>query len=247
MEKVNRFDFLGLPIDIVRPENLEEVLFKLIEQPGTKQIFFLTIWDVLKAKFNLEYRLCIQNASLVLPVSKSLATGLNFLYKTKAIRYYPFKALVQFFTILEHRYKSLYLLGGHPEMLFASEKNIRNTFKSLQVVGRVPGYFSPKMEKDILLAIFKANPSMVLIGDGIKQAEKWIYERRNTFSSSIFVYYKDAYAIFSQKKKKLSEKSFEKGREIWFQIARNPLKVFLIFPYILYLLMLIGAKLFNKK
>ena len=247
MEKVSRVDFLGLPVDIVKPENFEELLFKLIEQPGTKRIFFLTIWDVIKAKFNLEFRLCVQNASLVLPDSKSIASGISFLYKKKVVRYYPFRALILFFTILEYRYKSLYLLGGHPETLFATEKNIKTTFKSLPIVGRVPGYFSKKMEKDILLAIFKANPSMVLIGDGIKNTEKWIYERRNIFPNSVFIYYKDAYAIFSQKKKKLSEKSFERGREIWFQIVKNPLKIFLGFPYIVYLFMLIGAKLFNKK
>ena len=97
MENVKRFDFLGLPLDVVKPEHLEEIIFELIEQPGIKQVFFLTIWDVLKAKCNSEFRLCIQNASLVLPVSKSLASGIKFLYRTKAIRYYPFKALIQFF------------------------------------------------------------------------------------------------------------------------------------------------------
>lgn len=247
MDEVKRVSLLGIPVDIVRPESLETILYELIEQPGTKQIFFLTIWDLLKAKVNSELRLCIQNSSLVLPVSKSIANGVKFLYKIKPVRYYQFKALIQFFTILEHRFKSLYLLGGHPEMLFVSERNIKNTFKNLQIVGRVPGYFSNKMEKDILLAIFKSNPSMVLMGDGIKNAEKWIYERRNSFSSSIFVYYKDAFAIFSQKKKKLSDSNFEKGREIWFRIAKNPLKIFLIFPYIWYILMLIWDKIFNKK
>ncbi len=247
MEKVKRVKLLGLPVDIVKPEELENIIYDLIEQPGTKQIFFLSIWDLLHAKVNSEFRNCIQNSSLVLPVSKSIASGVKFIHKTKAVRYYQFKALVHFFTILEHRFKSLYLLGGHPEMLFSSERNIRTTFKNLQIVGRVPGYFSNKMEKDVLLAIFKANPSMVLMGDGIKNAEKWIYERRNSFSSSIFVYYKDAYAIFSQKKKKLSEKSFEKGRDVWYQIAKNPLKIFLVFPYMWYLLMLIWDKLFYKR
>ena len=247
MDKVKRIDFLGLPLDVVRPEHLEELIFELIEQPGIKQIFFLTIWDVLRAKIDTEFRLCIQNASLVLPVSRSLSSGINFLCKTKVVRYYPFKALIQFFTILEQRYKSLYLLGGRPEILFSSEKNIKNTFTGLQIVGRVPGYFSSKMEKDVLLAIFKSTPSMVLVGDGVKNAEKWIYERRNSFPSSIFIYYKESYAIFSQKKKKLSEKDFEQGKEIWFKIAKNPLNVFLIFPYIWYLLILLGAKLFNKR
>ncbi len=246
MEGIERIRMLGLPIDIVRPEQLEKVVYALVEQPGTKQIVFLSVWDMLKAKNNAEYHHCIENASLVIPVSKSILSGARFLGKTIPIRYYPFKALVSFLTILENRYRSLYLLGAHPEVLKESEKNIRSTYPGLQIVGRVPGYFSKKNEKDILSAIFKANPSMVLIADGIPSGSRWAYERRNSFGSSIFVYYKDAFSIFSQKKKRLSDASFAAGREVWLEILKNPLKVFLLFPFLWYILLLIGDKLSRR-
>ncbi len=246
MEGIERIKILGLPVDIVRPEHFEKVIYSLLEQPGTKQIIFLSVWDMLKAQRNAEFLHCIENASLVLPVSKSILNGARFLKKTCPVRYYPFRALVTFLTILENRYRSLYLLGGHPEVLVESEKNIRSTYPGLQIVGRVPGYFSKKAEKDILSAIFKANPSMVLLGDGKSLGSKWAYERRNSFGSSIFVYYKDAFSIFSQKKKRLSDVSFASGREIWIEILKNPLKIFLVFPFLWYILLLIGDKISRK-
>ncbi len=246
MEGIERIRILGLPIDVVRPEDLEKVVYTLVEQPGTKQIIFLSVWDVVKAQNNSEFHHCVENASLVLPVSKSILSAARFLGKTIPVRYYPFKALVSSLTILENRYRSLYLLGGHREILKESEKNIHSTYPGLQIVGRVAGYFPKKSEKDILSAIFKANPSMVLLGDGISTGARWAYERRNSFGSSIFVYYKDAFAIFSQKKKRLSDATFEAGREVWLEILKNPLKIFLCFPFLWFILLLIGEKLSRK-
>ena len=83
---VERIKVAGVPVDIVRPENLEKVLFDLLENPGTKQIVFLSVWNLLKARSNAEYKLCLENASLVLPVSKSIVNGAVFLKKTKPKR-----------------------------------------------------------------------------------------------------------------------------------------------------------------
>ena len=54
---VERIKVAGVPVDIVRPENLEKVLFDLLENPGTKQIVFLSVWNLLKARSNAEYKL----------------------------------------------------------------------------------------------------------------------------------------------------------------------------------------------
>ena len=103
------------------------------------------------------------------------------------------------------------------------------------------------VENDIVEAIFKAQPSLVLLSDGIKEKNCWAYRRRNRFSSSIFLYYKDAFGIFSERVKRVSEKTFDRGHEIWFEIMHNPFKIFLIFPFLWYILCLIWYRLFKKK
>jgi len=246
MDDVERIRLLGVPIDVVRPEHLEKVLFQLIDQAGTKQIVLLSVWNLLKARHNAELKRCLENASLILPISKSIVNGAVFLKRSKPIRYNPFTALILFFTILETRYRSLYLLGGHKSSLIESERNIKATYPGLQIVGRFTGYFSQEVEKDVLSAIFKANPSMVLLSDGISSGIAWPYARRNSFGSSIFVYYRDALSIFSKRKKRVSSATFDSGREIWVEIFRNPLKLFLVFPFIWYIMILIRDKLFGR-
>ena len=96
-------------------------------------------------------------------------------------------------------------------------------------------------------AIYKANPALVLVSDGIKKGEKWIYDRRNQFGSSIFIYNKDILNIFSLRKKRVSKETFQRGNEIWHEIFHNPTKIFLIFPFMWYKTLLVCNRLFKKK
>ena len=126
MEKLSqRIEILGVPVDIVKVEDMENLLFQLHEQAGIKQIIFVSVWDILKAKRSPTYLNCLKNAALVLPTSKSIIKGAKFLKLEKPIRYNPFSTIISFMTALETRYKSLYLLGGHKGSLMDSEKNIR--------------------------------------------------------------------------------------------------------------------------
>jgi len=245
--EVERISVLKIPVDVIQPENLENKLFSLLEKPGTKQIVFLTVWDLLKARHNAEYLNCLKEASLVLPVSKSIISGARFLKESIPVRYNPFSTVVSFFTSLETRYRSLYLLGGHKGSLMEAERNLHATFPGLRIVGRYVGYYPKKVEKDVLSAIFKANPSMVLLGDGLSGGINWAYERRNNFGSSIFVYYKKSLDIFSKRSHKISKRTFDRGHEKWVEILRNPLKIFLFFPFLKYMFLLVIYRIFKKK
>lgn len=244
---INRISLLGVPVDICPPEKLENEILELLAKPGTKQIIFLSIWNLLRARHKGDYGEAIKNADLIIPVSKSILKGAKFLKQDIPVRYNPFKAVIQVLSILDSHYKSLYLFGSTKKTLSKTEHNIRDTFRNLKIIGRYVGYYPKSVENDIVEAIFKAQPSLVLLSDGIKEKNCWAYRRRNRFSSSIFLYYKDAFGIFSERVKRVNEKTFDKGHEIWVELLHNPFKIFLIFPYLWYILCLIWYKLFKKK
>ena len=74
---------------------------------------------------------------------------------------------------MESHYKSLYLLGGHKKSLMQAERNVRETFPNLAIVGRYVGYYPRSIEPDIVQAIYKASPSLVLLSEGIKEKNLW--------------------------------------------------------------------------
>ncbi|NLM00769.1 MAG: glycosyltransferase [Treponema sp.] len=242
-----RINVVGVPVDIFAQEDLADEIVKMEQKKGTKQICFVTIWDILKARRNKEFMACLKNADLILPTSKSIVKGAKFLKLPEPVRYNPFPTIIQILATLEKHYKSLYLLGGRKDTLMTAERNLRATFPGLQIVGRYVGYYPKNIETDIISAIYKASPSLTLISNGIHAGNCWAYRRRKQFSSSIMLYDKDIFKIFAKQKKRVSQETFEKGLEIWQKILKNPIKIFLIFPYIWYKILLIFFRIFRKK
>lgn len=243
---IQRISLVGVPVDICQPENLENEIMEILAKPGTKQIIFLSIWDLLKARKRGDFADCVKSADLVLPISKSILRAAAFLKKPLPVRYNPFNAVIQILSVLDSHFKSIYLLGSSKKTLTKVEHNIKDTFPTLKVIGRYVGYFPKSCEADIIQAIFKSQPDLVLISDGIREKNCWAYRRRNQFSSSAFLYYKDAFGIFSERVRRVNEKTFDKGLEFFTEIAHNPFKIFYILRLFLFSLVVLWYKLFKK-
>lgn len=241
-----RINVLGVPVDILHPEDLEMTILELSSKPGVKQIVFLSVWGLLRARHRGEFQECVKNADLVIPVSKSILKGARFLKREIPVRYNPFQAVISIMSVMESHFKSLFLLGSHGQTLHTAEQNVHATFPHLQIVGRYHGYYQKAVEPDVIQAIYKSSPGLVLYCEGIKEKDVWAYNRRSQFSSSIFIYYKDALGIFSKRIKRVSEETFSKGHEIFHEILRNPLKIFLLVPFLHFILLLVWYRLLKK-
>ena len=82
---IQRINLIGVPVDICRPEEMENEILELLAKPGTKQIIFLSIWDLLKARRRGDFSDCVKNADLILPVSKSILKGAKFFQSSTVI------------------------------------------------------------------------------------------------------------------------------------------------------------------
>lgn len=242
---IERIDFIKVPIDIVTPEDLESAILDLLSRDGPQHIMFLSLWDVLRARHRGEFRTMVMKAALVIPTSKSLIRGARFLKKKVPVRYQPFALCIGILGVLEKYYKSIYLLGAQQRSLLQAERNVRSTFPHLRIVGRFAGYFHKSMERNILTAIVKAHPSLVIVSDGIPSGQRWIHRNRSKLHNGIFIWNSDVIDIFSDRKRRVSEKTFARGLEYLPQILKNPLRIFRIFQYLLYNVILLFYRLFR--
>jgi N-acetylglucosaminyldiphosphoundecaprenol N-acetyl-beta-D-mannosaminyltransferase len=147
---------------------------------------------------------------------------------------------------LEKREYSCYLIGGKNRILQKTERNIRQTFPKLRIVGRFPGYFRRQDEATIIQAIKKASPSLLMVGKGIRGKERWIPRNNVALGKGLRLWCSDIFDVFAEKKKHPSRASFDKGLEWIGYCFQKPYKIFRIFPYIFYKLLLLKVKLFNK-
>lgn len=243
---VERIDLLGVPIDVLKDEDIEETVMNLLKKEGSQQIVFLSLWDFLKARRNNEFRNLVLNACLVLPTSKSLISAAKFLEKSIPIRRRPFDVIIALLNVLEAHFMSVYLLGGRKEILEIAERNVKSTFPSLKLVGRFTGFYPKMLERNIVTAISKAEPELTIVSDGIKGGAMWLNKTRSTFKSGLFIYDKNILDIFAKSKKAVSEKVFNSGMEYVLSAFANPLRFLNFFRYLWFKILVLRTKIFKK-
>jgi N-acetylglucosaminyldiphosphoundecaprenol N-acetyl-beta-D-mannosaminyltransferase len=248
-----RINLLNVFLDIVPEDALLDIILKLLQTPKNDEvsqkeptnIVLLSLWDFLRARWNNEYRYYVNNAAMVIPISKSLENGAMFLKGRAPVRYMPFRFIINLLSILERREYTVYLLGGKDHILKRTENNIRHTFPGLRIVGRCSTPFRKQDEKLIVEAIRKAAPQLLLVGKGVRKEELWIARHQDKLSQGIRLWCSDLFDVFAEQKKRPSDKIFDLGLEGVYYCFRNPLKLFRIFPYLYYKFLLLFHKIFK--
>ncbi|GHT73327.1 UDP-N-acetyl-D-mannosamine transferase [Spirochaetia bacterium] len=243
---IERISLLKVPLDIVPQEQLPDIIIDLLKSKDGGNIVLLSLWDLLRARRNGEYRTYIQEASLVIPISRSLVSGARFLTGKTPIRYMPFDFVVSVLTILEKREYSIYLLGGKQRILKKTEKNVRSTFPRVRIVGRYIGGFRRQEEATLLEAIRKAAPSLLLVGKGVRGKEKWIARNHGSLNQGFRLWCSDLFDIFAERKKRPSRAVFDRGLEWVGYCFQKPIRFLRIFPYFYYKYLLVFYRLFVR-
>jgi len=240
-----RIYVLNVPVDVVSPEHLEGVVKGLLSNNETNQIVLITLRDLLRARRNKEYFSCLNTAALVLPISPSILRGAKFLLRDMPIRYMPFEFAIKLLGILEQNNGSLYLIGQRQPDLQVIESNLRDSFPGLRIVGRCNGYFKKEREEDIILAIRKAAPSLLLAGRGIPQNDLWITQNKKKFSPGLFFYCGECFDIISGRKQR-PPKALWNSRFYYFpDLIKRPWLLFGIFIRIYYGILLLFHRIWK--
>jgi N-acetylglucosaminyldiphosphoundecaprenol N-acetyl-beta-D-mannosaminyltransferase len=240
---------LKAPLDIVKPEDLSDIISRLIPKTaddGRRDIVLLSLWDLLRARRNKEYRNYLFRAALVIPISKSLVSGAKFLTGQQVYRYMPFNFAISLLSLLEKREYPLYLLGSKNKILKKAEKNLRSTFPQIKIVGRYGGNFHKREEGAIIEAIRKSSPSLLMAGKGIRGKELWIARKGDRLNQGFRLWCSDLFEVFAEKKRRPSDAVFERGLEGIGYCFRNPFKFLRVFLFLWYNILLLTYKIFKK-
>ena len=245
--KRQRIRLLNVPIDIIEPRELDLAIFELAKWPGEQRIVLLSLWDLLRARRNAEYMEYLDQAALIVPISKSIVAGARFLLKKQPTRYMPFDFVIKCLSVLEEHEFSCYLLGGKKATLAKIENNIATTFPGLQIVGRFPGPIKRRNEGPVIEVIRKSSPSLLLVNKGVRGGEMWIARNAGRLGSGIKLWCSDLFEVLAGRKWRPPRKIFELGLEWVGYCLRNPAKLLRIFPFVYYNFLLLAYKALKKK
>lgn len=239
---LNRVSVLGVPVDILPEDRIEDLVASLADGRN-HQIVLLSLWDLMRARRNGEYRTMIAGASLVVPISLSIVRGARFLRRAEPVRYMPFEFVVKLLGALERKGKSAYLLGSSRTKLQKAETNIKSTFPGLRVVGRYAGRYPKSVEPAIVEAVRKATPTLLLVGAGVPGRERWIPRNLPRFNSGLYLWCSDLFEVFAESRGKPSRELFRRGLEWLPYTLRRPWKAYRFFVFLWYQVLLLFARI----
>ena len=225
---------MNVPLDILKEESIDSVVRSLAADGMRNQIIFLDFHEFMRSRRDPERKRMLKEAALVLPTSKSLLRGSRFLKKGAPVRYMPFDFTIKLLGSLEQAGGTVYLLGSRNRELNISSGNLRDSFPGLRIVGRHAGFFDQDREKDIVMAIQKATPTLLLAGSGLKGKNRWILRKKGDFHPGIYLWCGECFNIFCGKTRRPTRKQWERGFYKLPEIVKNPLRLFNVFVRIYY-------------
>jgi len=242
---VKRIKVLDVPVDSFDPDMAGAVITRLLENGEHNQIVFLSLRGLLRARHDPEFMRCLRDAALVLPVSLPIVQGARFLGTGSLSLINTFEHTIRILSVIEKTKGSVYLLGARKAVLEVAEENLRGSFHGIRVVGRFYGYFPKSVEGDIVTAIKKSAPSMVLVGSGVPGKDKWVLKHRKDLNPGISLWGGNCFEIFAGREKQVSRKLHAAGLGALSGVVRRPWRLGVVFPYLYYLVLLLGYKIFK--
>lgn len=241
----NRINLLKIPVDILDENDLEKKILRLLDNNLNNQIVFLSFKDFIKGRNSKDFRELLDNAALVLPSSAILTKGIYFIFKKRSATFISYDFVLKILSILERHKKSIYIIGSNKKSINISEKNLKDSYPGLHLVGRSSSKYQNSKENDIILAIKKSSPSLLLAGSGLKGNNKWIFQNKGKFNPGITLWSPDCFEIFSGRKKRPAKKASVRFFNNFKSSILKPWKIFYIFPLMLYYITLLIYKIFK--
>jgi N-acetylglucosaminyldiphosphoundecaprenol N-acetyl-beta-D-mannosaminyltransferase len=234
-----------VPVDIVQPRNLLIVLAGLIQRGEASQIAFVRTWDVYRAHHDPLLLKTLENAALVLPVSRMIVSMARFLRLPEPVTYFPFDTIIRILTWLESMGGSLFLLGGTPARIVSVEQNIRQTFPHVRFLGRYAGVFPRGMGESVVMAIRKADPDILLAGGGLPGRDRWLYRNRGSLNRGLMIWSGEWFDFVIQRRRRAVRTAVRNGREWIPELKSNPLNILRMLPLAFFWFRLLIFRLFR--
>ena len=183
MQKKNRVNILGVPVDMVDKEQASAVFAEIFQQPGCSMIVTPNSEIVQNASKDEELRSLIASADLIIP------DGIGLVYASKVMGF-PLSERVTGIDFLEsiiarlaQTGESIFFFGSKPGVADEAADRMKKKYPGLRVAGTQNGYFQPEEEALIVKQINESGADFLCVALGAPKQERFIAQHRDEFTS----------------------------------------------------------------
>ena len=183
MQKKNRVNILGVPVDMVDKEQASAVFAEIFSQPGCSMIVTPKSEIVQNASKDEELRSLIASADLIIP------DGIGLVYASKVMgcplseRVTGIDFLESIIARLAQTGESIFFFGSKPGVADEAADRMKKKYPGLRVAGTQNGYFQPEEEALIVKQINESGADFLCVALGAPKQERFIAQHRDEFTS----------------------------------------------------------------
>lgn len=238
-----RIRILDVPIDTLSLEDALGRVRTLLEGDEHHQIVTLSMENFHRARRDPEFSRAVRQAPLVLPVTRTLAKAAQALGRPGVEWTVPFDLVIRLLSAADEAGAAVYLLGARKEHLERTEKNLKASFPRLRLVGRYAGYYAPRVEQDIITAIRKSGPRLILVGSGVPGGELWSLRHRKQLTPGISLWVGDCFEVFAGARHQISRRLYAGGLESYSGWLLHPWRLLRVVPRIAFWVRILARKM----
>jgi N-acetylglucosaminyldiphosphoundecaprenol N-acetyl-beta-D-mannosaminyltransferase len=240
---MDTYRLLGVKVNSLTDEEANKYALELGESGKPRYIVLLDTFLLMRAQFSRRLKHHINNAGLVIPISPGIRGGLKFMGHSIEKVFNYFSLTIRLLTHFTEHKKFIYMLGGRRKDIDTIDKNIRDSFPGIRLVGRYHGNYKKKFEKDLLTAMHKACPALILVSLKRPKQEEWIMQKYSSFKEGVFIGVDNFLNITAGREPSPAEKSIQSGTYGFSRFLKNPFRGFRLWLYLLYLIYLLIYKI----
>lgn len=161
-------------------------IIQLAKQRVSSAVYFANVHMFIEAYKYQNFRMLVNNATIVTPDGKPLVWALRILYGIKQDRVAGMDVLPDLLSQMEKENLPVYFYGGTQEMLDNTSEFIKKEFPDLIVAGLYSPPFRPLTETEeteVIKKINAASPSIVFVFLGCPQQEKWMAKMKGKINA----------------------------------------------------------------
>ena len=183
MQKKNRVNILGVPVDMVDKEQASAVFAEIFSQPGCSMIVTPNSEIVQNASKDEELRSLIASADLIIPDGIGLVCASKVMGCPLSERVTGIDFLESIIARLAQTGESIFFFGSKPGVADEAADRMKKKYPGLRVAGTQNGYFQPEEEALIVKQINESGADFLCVALGAPKQERFIAQHRDEFTS----------------------------------------------------------------
>lgn len=227
INKPERVQILGFPIDRVTVAETKEILAGFLQSGSAKTHLILTADSnaFVSAATDPTYQRIFREASLVTPDSAGPVWALSRLGKPVPGRVSGVDLVEELCMLSEETGATLYFLGAAPGVAQAAADRLKERFQKMVVVGVRDGYFKGESDDQVADAIAKTKPDILIVAMGMPRQELFILDTASKIGAKIGIGVGGSLDVHSGTVKR-APTIFQKLRVEWlWRLLLNPRKI----------------------